>query len=206
VSSDSLVFFDIDTQVDFMSPAGKLYVKGAEKIIPNLRRLMTWAREHGVPVISSADAHAPNDPEFQHWPPHCVVGTPGQQRIPETSFSQPIVIPCRPGAFVLPKRWTGQFIVEKRTYSAEDNPNFGAMVDALRGRHAIVFGVATEVCVRADVLALRRRGMKVDVVTDAIKPINEVAGRKALEEMVGAGAGLVTTSKVCQSPELAKVP
>ena len=192
-----LAFFDIDTQVDFMRPTGRLYVKGAEQIVPNLDRLMRWAGANEVPVISSADAHSPDDPEFKIWPPHCVAGTPGQRRIPETLFPSPVVIPCHPGAFQPPARWVGQFIVEKPTYSSQDNPNYEAILQAMGLRHAVVFGVATEFCVLADTLALCRRGFKVDVVTDAIKAITEAGGREAMEEMLAVGARMVTTAEVC---------
>jgi nicotinamidase/pyrazinamidase len=195
---EPLVFFDVDTQVDFMCPTGGLYVPGAEQIVPNLQRLMNWAREKDVPVISSADAHTPDDPEFRTWPPHCVIGTPGQQRIPETLFPEPVVIPCRPGAFRPPARWRGQYIVEKPTYSAQSNPNFDAILQALGSRRAVVFGVATEYCVLADARDLCAQGFQVDVVVDAIKPLTEEGGRKALEEMAAAGVRAVTTAEVCQ--------
>jgi len=195
--NDSLVFFDIDTQVDFMLPHGKLYVPGAERIIPNLVRLISFARAREIPVISSADAHAPDDPEFAVWPPHCVAGTPGQQRIPETQFANPTVVPCRPGAFAPPARWPEQTILEKQTYNAADNPNFAAVLEALGPRRCVVFGVATEYCVRATALALRERAMPVDLVADAIQAITEDGGRQALGEMTAAGIRLVTTAEVC---------
>jgi nicotinamidase/pyrazinamidase len=197
VASEPLVFFDVDTQVDFMRPTGRLYVPGAERIVPHLQRLMNWARENEVPVISSADAHLPDDPEFKIWPPHCVIGTPGQQRIPETSFPDSVIIPYRACAFQPPPRWVGQFIVEKPTYSVVDNPNFAAILRALGRRRAVVFGVATEFCVRAAALALCQRGFPVEVVIDAIRPITEEGGRKALEEMAAAGGRMVTTAEVC---------
>ena len=198
--SEQLVFFDIDTQVDFMLPNGKLYVPGAEQLVPNLVKLMFFAREHGVPVISSADAHTPDDPEFAIWPPHCVAGTPGQRRIPETQFSEAVVVPSRPGAFVPPAKWPSQIIIEKPTYDTAANPNFDAILRALGPRRAVVFGVATEYCVRADVLALRERGFPVDLVVDAIQPIIEEGGRKAIEEMTAVGARLVNTADVCAAP------
>jgi nicotinamidase/pyrazinamidase len=197
--SEPLVFFDVDTQVDFMDPCGRLYVVGAEQIVPNLRGLMEWARQNDVPVISSADAHVPDDPEFKLWPPHCVIGTPGQRRMPETLFPDAVVIPAHPGAFAPPQRWVGQWIVEKPTYDPQDNPNFAAILKALGQRRAVVFGVATEYCVRAVALALRRHGFKVDLVVDAIKPISEEGSRKALEEMATAGVRMVTTAEVWQS-------
>ena len=197
--AEPLVFFDVDTQVDFMRPDGALYVRGAEQIVSNLQRLMNWAREHAVPVISSADAHTVDDPEFKIWPPHCVIGTPGQRRIPETSFPEPVVIPCRPGAFRPPARWVGQFIVEKPTYSAQDNPNFDAIMQGLGMRRAVVFGVATEFCVLSDAMGLCGRGFKVDLVIDAIKAITEEGGQKALERMAGTGVRMVTTEDICKS-------
>jgi nicotinamidase/pyrazinamidase len=180
-----------------MLPSGKLYVPGADEIIPNLVTLMSWARTHDIPVLSSADAHTPDDPEFSIWPPHCVVGTPGQRRIPETQLPDAVVVPHRAGAFVPPPRWPGQVIIEKPTYTSSTNPNFEAVLRSLGRRRCVLFGVATEYCVRADALALRERDWPVDLVTDAIKPITEEGGRKAIDEMVAAGVRLVKVADVC---------
>src|SRR4051794_38432521 len=78
------VFVDVDTQFDFMDPRGRLYVPQAEAIVPALKRLFEVARRERIPVISSADNHSPDDAEFARFPPHCVRGTPGQQKIAET--------------------------------------------------------------------------------------------------------------------------
>jgi nicotinamidase/pyrazinamidase len=196
-NSGSLVFLDVDTQVDFMLPHGRLYVPHAEEIIPNLAKLMLWARDHRIPIISSVDTHAPDDPEFAQWPPHCVAGTPGQRRIPETLFPDAVVVENRPGAFQAPQEWVGQLIVEKRVYDFTTNVNFDAILASLGQARFVVFGVATEYCVLSAVLALRRRGLPVALVLDAIKPITEEGGRKAIEAMVAAGAELVTTAEVC---------
>ena len=194
---EPLVFFDIDTQVDFMLPNGRLYVPGAEEIIPNLVRLMAFARQQDIPVISSADAHTPDDPEFKIWPPHCVIGTPGQQRIPETQFPDAVVVPSRGGGFTPPARWAGQTIIEKPTYDTAANPNFDAILRSLGPRRCVVFGVATEFCVRADALALCERGFVTDLVVDAIKAITAEGGRKAIEEMRAVGVRSVKTADVC---------
>jgi nicotinamidase/pyrazinamidase len=195
--SAPLVFLDVDTQVDFMHPNGKLHVPHAEEIIPNLAELMLWARHHKIPVISSADTHAPDDPEFAQWPPHCVAGTPGQRRIAETRFPDAVVVENRPGAFQAPPEWVGQLIVEKRVYDLTTNVNFDAVLASLGQPRFVVFGVATEYCVRSAVLALRKRNLPVSLVLDAIKPITEEGGRKAIEEMAAAGAELVTTAEIC---------
>jgi nicotinamidase/pyrazinamidase len=194
--TERLVFLDVDTQIDFMLPSGSLYVPKAEEIIPNLRKLMDYAREHDIPVLSSADAHPRDDPSFAQWPPHCVIGTPGQRRIPETQFPSATVIPNRAGVFTPPERWSGQTIVEKTEYDVSTNPNFEGILASLGPRRFVVFGVATEYCVCGAALALRKRQVPVDLVTDAIRAITPEGERKALEEMVSAGVQLVKTEAV----------
>ena len=193
-----LAFVDVDTQFDFMDPAGKLYVPHAEEIIPNLVRLMAYARERNIPIISSADAHAPDDPEFKLWPPHCVAGSAGQKPIKETTLPGALTIPMHSGPFIASEEWPPQIIIEKDVYETSANPNFDHILEALGPRRYVLFGVATEYCVRADVLALRNRNKPVELVVDAIKAITEDGGRKAIEEMTAAGAELVTTSDVCE--------
>ncbi len=195
--NELFAFVDVDTQVDFMLPEGKLYVPGAEQIIPNLARLMAYAREHHILVLSSADAHPPDDPSFTQWPPHCVIGTPGQRRIPATLFPAATIVANQPGVFTLPKQWAGQVIIEKTDYDVSTNPNFDAVLAAVGPRRFVVFGVATEFCVRAAVLALRKRDLPVDLVTDAIRAITPDDERKAMNEMLLLGARPVTTDQVC---------
>ncbi len=192
-----LAFLDVDTQVDFMLPTGSLYVPGAEQIVPNLRTLMACAQERGIPIISSADTHSTNDPSFSEWPPHCVAGTPGHRRIPDTELASAIVIPNRPRAFHPGRNLEGQIIVEKQEYDVSTNANFEAILAWLGPRRFVVFGVATEYCVLSSVRALRGRGLPVDLVVDAIRPITEEGGRRALEEMSASGARLVRTAEVC---------
>jgi nicotinamidase/pyrazinamidase len=74
------VFFDIDTQCDFLLPAGALSVPGAARILPAVAQLNRWAAANGTVVVSTMDAHTENDPEFQIWPGHCVAGTLGQRK------------------------------------------------------------------------------------------------------------------------------
>ena len=78
------VFVDVDTQIDFLFPAGALYVPGAERLLARCRATQSFCRRTRIPLISTADAHSENDPEFRTWPPHCVAGTAGQSKAPET--------------------------------------------------------------------------------------------------------------------------
>jgi len=84
----------------FHAPGGKLYVPGAEKLIPNLKRLTDAAREGRVFIIGDACTHTPDDPEFKRFPRHCVRGTPGAEIIPETRADKVLVIPNRADAAI----------------------------------------------------------------------------------------------------------
>ena len=95
------VFFDVDTQLDFMLPAGALYVHGADRIVPAVAKLNTHAAATRAVVISTTDAHRENDEEFHHWPAHCVEGTLSQRKPPETLLEKQVVVPWRERAVVL---------------------------------------------------------------------------------------------------------
>ena len=81
--SRSAIFWVVDAQADFMLPGGKLYVPGAEKLIPNLKRLTDAARQGRVFLVGHGCTHSPDDTEFARFPPHCLRGTLGAEIIPE---------------------------------------------------------------------------------------------------------------------------
>lgn len=197
-----LAFVDVDTQFDFMDPQGRLYVPGAEKLIPNLRRLTEWALRRSVPIIASADHHPAGDPEFNQFPPHCVAGTPGQKKIPETLGRRVLTVENRPlepwppmrlNASILPY---DQILLLKQSFSVFENANADALFRKLSARRYVVYGVATDYCVKAAVLGLRARGCRVEVVEDAIAPVDPETGDLALVEMQTAGAELTDTETV----------
>ena len=208
-----VVLWGVDAQADFMLLGGKLYVAEAEKIIPNIERLVEQAREGRVLLISSADAHQPDDPEFQKWPPHCVKGTPGAELIPQARAESQLVIPNH--AFTLPRDLGAyqQVILQKNTLDVFDNPNTDALlarVDARPARSSqpaastpgnaarpefLVFGVVTEHCVRCAADGLLSRGCRVSIVEDAIQSLDEKKGREVLEGLQARGAQLVATDQ-----------
>lgn len=188
------VFIDVDTQLDFVFPAGALYVPGAERILPVVGRLNRWAAAHGVPVISTADAHAENDSEFRTWPHHCVAGTLGQRKAEATLVARPMVVPNRAGEWTI--EGARQIIVEKQSVDAFQAPNFARVVERLEAERCVVYGVVTEVCVLHAVRGLLRMGKAVTVVTDAVETLRAQDGNRALEEACAGGAKLARASEI----------
>jgi len=197
MASQKLIFWEVDAQVDFMLPGGKLYVPCAEKIIPNLKRLVTAAESSHSLLVSSADAHPPNDPEFQRFPPHCLKGSSGAELIPEARAAKILTIPNDP-AFRVPTDLSGydQILLQKQTFDVFDNVHAGAIVDKIdRDAEFAIFGVVTEYCVHAAAKGLAKRGRKVRLVSDAIETLNSEHGHRAVQELRGLGAQTITTNE-----------
>jgi nicotinamidase/pyrazinamidase len=192
------VFVDIDTQFDFINSDGALSVPGAEQIRGNLRRLTRYALEHDIPIIASADAHSQDDKEFEIFPPHCVQGAPGQKKIGETSVPGAIVVKNAPMAGspddLIEK--ANQIVLEKQTFDVFSNPNTATLFKATHADEHIVYGVATDYCVKAAALSLLEAGYKVIVVEDAIAAVSEESGKEALALMKEKGAIFKKTREI----------
>jgi nicotinamidase/pyrazinamidase len=188
------VFFDVDTLLDFVFPAGALYAPGAEKRLDAVAALTRHAAAHGIPIIATADAHAENDPEFRHWPAHGVRGALGQRKPQDTLLARRIVIPAEGG---LPDFTSAQqIIVEKQTLDCFDSPHLVPVLDRLAGERYVVYGFVTECCVRYAALGLLRTGKRVELVTDAIECLRREDAVQTLAEFVSAGGVLTTTAEI----------
>ena len=193
-----VLFLDIDTQNDFLLVDGALPVPGAETLIPVIQKLTAYAFSHRIPLVSTTDAHTPDDPEFADFPPHCVRGTKGQLKVEGTTMGNALVVPNDPDRPPPPEGLAEaqQVIIEKQSYNFFDNPHAETIFRALAPRLVLAFGVATDYCVRAGVLGLLARGYRTLVITDAIKGITPQGSEEALKEMRLAGAGSITTAEV----------
>ena len=198
--SRRIVFWEVDAQRDFMLPGGKLYVAGAEKLIPNLRRLVQQAVQSRALLVSSACAHSENDAEFQTFPPHCVKGTPGAEIIPEGMAPSFASIANHPNAALPPNILDGpQVVIEKQMLDVFSNPRTASLVELLGPNAAfVVFGVVTEYCVRCASDGLLDRGRQVYVVRDAIETLNPAQGRATLDHLAARGAQLIATAEAVQ--------
>lgn len=188
----SALFVDVDTQLDFLYPAGALYVPGAERLIPALAHLTRYAAAHGIPLVSTVDAHTENDPEFQSWPKHCVAGATGQHKAEPTLLARRVVVPNREGDFAIDG--AQQIVVEKQTVNAFDTHTFARVVRHLAPDRIVVYGVVTEVCVLHAVRGLLQFGKPVTVVMDAIQQLTDRGCRDAFDEMRSSGALFATAA------------
>jgi nicotinamidase/pyrazinamidase len=183
------VFFDIDTQLDFMFPAGALYVPGAELILDHIAVL----NHLGNTVISTMDAHTEDDPEFRQWPHHCVAGTLGQRKPSATLLENRAIARNAPAPIDVQ---APQILLEKQTFDCFTNVNLPGILAALNADRYVVYGVVTEVCVKLAAMGLLKTGRRVELVTDAVRSLTDEARSKMLADFTAAGGVLTTVAKI----------
>jgi nicotinamidase/pyrazinamidase len=192
------ILWCVDAQEDFLRPGGKLYVPGAEKLLPIIDRVVDTAREGRVFLVSHGCFHAVNDPEFKTFPPHCIKGTPGAEFVPEAMTSAYVRVANEPGSS-LPEDFlrNQQIILEKQTLDIFESRHAGALLQRLDpNAEFVVFGVVTEYCVRLAAKGLLERGRRVSLVSDAIETLSREANERTILELKALGANLATTDEV----------
>ncbi len=195
--SGKFIFWEVDVQADFMLPGGALYVPGAEKLLPNIRRLTDAARNGKVFLVSHGCFHTPDDPEFKIVPPHCVKGTAGSELVPEALTKEVARVENTDDA-KLPDNFSQyqQILLEKQTLNIFESRHADELVRRL-GNQAefVVFGVVTEYCVSFAAKGLLERGRRVAVVKDAIETLKKEDGESTVAELQRMGARLITTDE-----------
>ncbi|NOU61039.1 cysteine hydrolase family protein [Marinifilum caeruleilacunae] len=181
-----ILFWNVDTQIDFMSPDGKLYAPGAEEIQPTLEAITKLADFNNIQVINTADYHYSNsaelsaNPDFVNtFPEHCMANSIGAEYINET----------RPKEICPEILWnkiynetelseaakSRNIIIRKDAFDVfEGNPNTYSLLKQINPTTVFVYGVTTNVCVDCAAVGLAERGLKVYVIEDAIKELPNI--------------------------------
>ena len=208
------IFYNVDTQKDFMNETGALYVPGAEAIKPILGQLHKYARSNDIPMWGQRDRHFKNDAELIRnggvFPDHCMDGTDGMNNISETVYSG-IIVPHRLSEDVvytptqrelrtiLVGAENGESIMlEKQHYDVFTNPLAETIFREARVTGSVVFGVATEYCDKTAALGMRNLGIEVYIVKEAIEGITNEGAQAAIDEMDRAGCKFVNLEDVLE--------
>jgi nicotinamidase/pyrazinamidase len=195
------LLWDVDTQVDFIDADGKLAVPNAETVVPGMARLVEWARREGIPHVASADDHELTDPEISEtpdytetFPPHCLRGTHGADKIAETEQQDPVPL----GSTTVPERWLRgrEFLLHKKHFDVFTNPNAELLLEHFKPDEVVLFGVATDICNDAAIKGLRKRGYDVTFVEDASCGIDDERSQACIVDWRGGGVRIATVDDV----------
>ena len=186
------ILWDVDTQVDFVNPDGKLAVPGADAALSAMARLVGAARTAGVPHVASGDDHELTDAEISEtpnysetYPPHCLRGTRGAEKVHATQQADPVPLALTD----VPERWLRgrEFLLLKKNFDVFTNPNADKLLELLEPDEIILFGVATDVCDDAAVRGLVARGHRVVFVEEASRGLDEARTAACLSAWREAG-------------------
>lgn len=183
MKTSELLFWNVDTQFDFMEPAGELYVKGAELLKPALKQITQLAEDNNIKVVNTADYHYPDsaelsaNPDFINtFPEHCMAGTRGSEYVGESQPSNPVVFDWDKKYLTLDAVLTARnIVIRKDAFDVfAGNPYTDKIVEILSPQTVVVYGVTTNICVHCAVVGLAQRVEKVIVIEDAIKELPNI--------------------------------
>jgi len=186
MDSSKWLFWNVDTQIDFVYPRGKLYVEGAEELRPKWKKLTEMAREKNINVVNTADYHFKNSPELDEspdfkstFPEHCMANTRGADYIKETDPEDALIFDWNKEYLLTPELFDNtehrNITIRKDAFDVfQGNPHTNAILEFLHPESVVVYGVTTNVCVDAAVKNLARKVKNVYVVMDAIKELPDI--------------------------------
>jgi nicotinamidase/pyrazinamidase len=180
----NVVFFNVDTQYDFMrddeTHKGALPVPGARDIEGKLEELTKFAAEHRLKVVNTADWHIEDSfeisdkPDYKTtFPPHCMQNTKGALYVPATDPENPYVIDWQESILDEDKVQSHRnLVLLKDEFSVfTGSPHTERVLELIKPTVAVVYGVATNVCVHYAVMGLRQHDIAVRVPIDAIQEL-----------------------------------
>jgi nicotinamidase/pyrazinamidase len=208
------IFLDVDTQSDFMRPEGRLYVAGAEGIIDNVSEARRFALANGYSVIAATDWHRESNeeisdtPDFKTtFPPHCMAGKPGSERV---GYLGELPIDVVPNERIsdgnlrkLVDKSQFHIVIRKEAINAFSNPNTATLVEILKPRSVVIFGVALDLCIRQVVDELSRMGsinppsawkVKLYVLWDAVKALGFTGEDEVMMEFRTKGVEIISVA------------
>ncbi|MDI6450001.1 cysteine hydrolase family protein [Anaerobaca lacustris] len=198
------LFWDVDTQFDFMQPEGRLYVPGAETIIDAVSQVRRFALDNGFSILADVDWHTPDNPEISDhpdykttFPPHCMAGEPGSERIGYVGTRPIDFVPVEEMDVAdlrrLAEKEPFHIVIRKQSLSVFDNPNTDRLIDAIEPKQVVVFGVALDFCVSYVVKGLAKRsGTELTLLRDAVKGLQSRPDDDIYDEFRRMGVAIVT--------------
>ena len=202
------IFWDVDTQYDLMRPEGRLYVPGAEGIIDNVNKARRFALENGYPIIAIVDWHQDGNPEISNtpdfkntFPPHCMAGTPGSKRVGWLGNLPIGLVPNKPMSDTdlhkLLDKEQFHIAIIKEDLDVFTNPNTSTILEILKPRSFVVFGVSLDFCLRMVVEGLLKMGgMKLYLLRDAVKGLGIKPENDILEEFKNKGVEIMPLAQL----------
>jgi nicotinamidase-related amidase len=199
------ILVDINTQRDFLLADGTACIRNHRRVLSNVRRMMAWARNRNIQIISTCEVHSNNN--GGNGAHYCIDGTEGQKKIRYTLRSNRVSFAAENNTDLpadLLRRYR-QIIFHKRCVDPFDEPRIERLLSEVRADNFVLIGATAEGAVKATALGLLQRGKKVSVVVDAVGTLDRREAELAFRKMKAKGAKLVETKRIAGASHLRQV-
>ena len=191
---DHTALIVIDMQRDFVEPGGFGEALGNDvsllaAIVPDVARLLSYAREHRWHVVHTRESHAP---DLSDCPPAKRLRGQPHARIGDAGPMGRILVRGEPGNAIIDALapLAGELVIDKPGKGAFYATRLGDEL-ALRGvTHLVFAGVTTEVCVQTSMREANDRGYECLLIEDATASYIP-AFKAATLEMIRSQGGIV---------------
>jgi nicotinamidase/pyrazinamidase len=202
------IFWDVDTQFDFLKPEGALYVPGAESVIDRISEIRRFALGHGYSMLADVDWHSLDNPEISEhpdmrttFPPHGLAGTPGAERVGYLGDIPIDYVDINTMDMSTLRRLVqkDQFhiVIRKQSLNVFDNPNTHKLVDLVHPKHVVAFGVALDCCVYYVLSELSKHpGVRLSLLRDGTKGLGTRPDEEVYDELRGRGVEITTFDQI----------
>jgi nicotinamidase/pyrazinamidase len=212
------IFWDVDTQFDFMKPEGALYVPGTQDIIDKVSEVRRFALENGFSILADVDWHSLDNPEISEqpnlettFPPHCMAGTRGAERVgylgevPIDYVDIDEVHPAKLRRLVHKDQF--HIVIRKQSLNVFDNPNTHKLVDLVGPEHVVVFGVALDCCVYYVLSELsKHRGVRLSLLKDGTKGLGTRPDEEVYDQLRRRGVEITTFEEIRDQLSVERTP
>jgi len=204
------IFWDVDTQFDFMLPQGKLYVPGAEKIVDNVSRVRKFALDNGFSIIADIDWHTRDNTEISDnpdykltFPPHCMAGFPGSERVGYLGELPIEYVQIEPMDTRSLRKLVGKdqfhIVIRKKSIDVFDNPNTDKIISLLKPEAVAAFGVALDFCVYYVLRGLARHSsIRLFLLKDVVRGLGARPEKEILDEFRQMGVEITRFSDLAR--------
>jgi nicotinamidase/pyrazinamidase len=203
------IFWDVDTQFDFMHPAGRLYVPGSERIVNTVSEIRRFALTNGFSIVADVDWHSLSNPEISSrpdfkttFPPHCMAGEPGSERVGYLGEVPIDYVQIQDVTMDHLRRLVAKdqfhLVLRKDRLNVFEYPMTDRLIDLIRPRRAAVFGVALDFCVYHVLRGLAaHQGIEVFLLKDATRGLGTRPPEEVYRQTEQMGVH-VTTFEACR--------
>lgn len=177
------LFWNSDTQIDFVYPRGKLYVDGAEDLRKSWEKLTDIAREKSIRVINTADYHFKNSTEISDtpdyiktFPDHCMANSRGADYIKETDPEDSLIFNWNKEYLITPELFEESthrnFIIRKDAFDVfKGNPHANTILQNIKPETVVFYGISRSGCIDAAIRTLARKVKNMYLIDDAVKHV-----------------------------------